>query len=85
MPTTCVPLTPLEESLIVDDRASYPWNILYRLQFGERLDRTKFEEALASTLARHWHLRSRVRRRWTQRFVRELAAESPAADPLERA
>ena len=77
MPTTCVPLTPLEESLIVDDRASYPWNILYRLQFGGRLDRTKFEEALASTLARHWHLRSRVRRRWTQRFVRELAAESP--------
>ena len=54
------PLTTIEECLYWQDRPAYPWSWFARLKFSGCLDRTAFEAALATALARHPLLTAKV-------------------------
>jgi hypothetical protein len=48
-----LPLTTMEEFLYWEDRPAYPWSCFVRLRFSGRLDRTAFEAAVRTVVARH--------------------------------
>ena len=48
-----LPLTTMEEFLYWEDRPAYPWSCFVRLRFSGCLDRTAFETAVRTVLARH--------------------------------
>lgn len=56
-----LPLVPIEEHMLLDDRPAYPMNIFARLRFSGRVDRVAFEAGAAAALARHPMLRAVVR------------------------
>jgi NRPS condensation-like uncharacterized protein len=84
-----LPLAPFEHYMLADDRPAYPMNIVLRLRFSGRLDRTMLESALATALARHPLLTAVVRRcgrRWIWTAAERLAAirwlDVPPAEAL---
>lgn len=74
-----LPLTPFEESMLVDDQPAYPWNMLLRLRFTGNLDRDIFTAALRAAVQRHPLLCARVRKTWLGRYVWEAHDGDPAA------
>lgn len=58
-----LPTVPFEQSLLVDDRPAYPWNILIRLQFEGSLNPTVLQTALQRAIERHPLLGAKVVRR----------------------
>jgi len=60
-----IPLTPFEESFLVDDRSGSELDVLARCRFAGRADRTRMEAAFRHALRRHPLLGAQVRRtRW---------------------
>lgn len=74
-----LPLTPFEESMLVDDQAAYPWNMLYRLKFVGGLQQATFLEALRIAVRRQPLLNARVRRTRIGRYVWEAQEFDPAS------
>ena len=66
-------VTPFEQSLLVDDRPAYPWNIVSRLTLAGPLDRDALARAWMKALARQPMLRAKLVRRG--RGVRWIEAE----------
>jgi hypothetical protein len=57
-----MPLTPLEEYFLHEDRQAYPWSFFVRLDFTGRIDRQAAEKSLNRCMGRHLLLTSVVRR-----------------------
>jgi hypothetical protein len=56
-----MPLTPLEEYFLREDRQAYPWSFFVRLDFTGCVDRQAAEDSLRSCVGRHPLLSSVVR------------------------
>ncbi len=61
LPLETLPLVPFEEYMLIDDRAAYPMNFFFRLNFSGRFDRDKLNAALQEVVPRHPLLCARVR------------------------
>ncbi len=61
MTTFPLPLAPFEDYLLADDRADHPMHFFQRMTFCGLVDRTVFEQALATALDRHPLLKAALR------------------------
>lgn len=70
-------LTPFEESLLLDDRLSYPWSCFLRARFTGCLRRDAFEAAVQTVVSRHPLVASLIEQRRRKLWWKQVSNPQP--------